>query len=283
VIAAPKADIDLRDVARALKAPIRFTGLVAPKPPAPAVRHAALRADVRQGWDAYLAARPHAKSYFKGKRRAARALERDCGPAVFRLPDEAPGLFEFVVARKRAQFRRTGRHDIFACGWTEAFLRRLWEVRTPSFGGRLAALYAGDQLVAAEYLLAGEAVHHLWFPVYDPRYARYGVGALLTVEMLRAAANDPKISSVDFGRAGEAYKLSVADEVGPVYEGEFAPAPAPLAMRAADAALRPLGELRERLRRRLEVIGACETTTVGRLAGAFTAFSDAAGRRAAAA
>lgn len=280
VIAAPDAAIDLADVARALKTPIRFSGLVASQAPTRAVRHSTVKADVSRGWDAYLAARPHAKSFFKGKRRAVRALERDCGPMTFRFQDDSPGLFEFVLAHKRAQFRRTGRHDIFACGWTEAFLRRLWETRTDTFGGRFVGLYAGDRRVAAEYLLAEGPVRHLWFPVYDPDYARYGVGALKTVETLRAAAADPDVATVDFGRAGEPYKLSFGDEADSVYEGEIAPAPPPLTARAAEVALRPLGETRERLRRRLEVIGACETTTVGLLAGAFAAFNHATSRRA---
>jgi CelD/BcsL family acetyltransferase involved in cellulose biosynthesis len=287
LIRAPGETVSLEAVVRLLGVcSYRFSGLVTEAPPSGGrcIAHAPVAADVSGGWDAYLAARPGARKFFKDKERALRAAERDLGPLEFRFEDAAPGALDFVVAHKREQYRRTARHDIFACGWTKALLRRLWEERTAEFGGRLATLRADGRLIAAQYDLQAGGVRHVWFTAYDAGLASYGPGALLMVQAMKAAAADPALSVMDFGREGEGFKRYFASPAGVVYEGSVeAEAWRRVSVRAgatlgAVPALMPLVAVGERMRRRFAIIEACETTAAGRLGGAADAFRHASRR-----
>jgi len=285
----PDAETDLVAVLRGLGASAyAFSGLRADRVPNGdrAFAHSCMVADVRGGANAYLAARPRTKRFFKDKERRARALAAELGPLDFRFEDETDA-FDFVLAQKRAQYARTGRHDIFACGWTERFLRRLWETRTPVFGGRFTTLRAGGRLVSAEYGLRGGAVRHLWFPAFDPALSRFGPGTTLMNAAIRAAADDPKLDAVDFGAADSAYKAMYAEPNGVMYEGAVrADALHQASARVADlaaAGVPALRAVRDRLRRRFAIIRACETTAAGFMGGALLAFRHAARRNEAAA
>ncbi len=287
LIAAPGADVDLREVIRLTGCDsYRFNGLVGPAPPKSGrcFAHAALKADVSAGLEAWLSARPSTRKFFKDKERARRAAERDLGALEFRMEDDAD-LLSFVIANKRDQYRRTARHDVFACGWTRDLLRRLWAERTAEFGGRLATLRAGGRLLAAELDLRAGPVRHIWFPTYDPDVARWGPGTLLMISLFKAAAEDPGLTELDFGSEGEAYKRHYADAAEPVYEGGLdLDGWRRVSCRAADAALAAapaltrVAEVRERMRRRFEIITACETRPAAWLGGAADAFVKA-GRR----
>lgn len=239
-----------------------------------AVRHA-MAADLSAGFDAYLAGRSAA--FLKDKRRRARALERDHGEVVFTFERPAPDLLAWLVVHKRAQIRRTHQHDIFACGWTQDLLHRLAERDDPDFGLRLAVLRAGGTIVAAELGLRSGARHHLWFPVYDPGFARYSPGALMTLETLRVAA-DQGVARVDFGPSEEAYKEDFADPAEAVLEGAIAVRPSLMThLKGAPGADR-IDEVGKRLARRLDRIAACEPGLIGQVKGG-ASFVTGLGRR----
>jgi CelD/BcsL family acetyltransferase involved in cellulose biosynthesis len=289
LVAPPGARIDLPWVIRLLGASTyRFGGLRTPgflPGGLQTFEHEAMAADVSGGLEAYLQARPKTRKFFKEKDRRLRALDAEVGPVEFRLEDDDPALFDFVLKHKRAQYERTGRHDIFGCGWTERFLRRLWEIRTPEFGARFASLRVSGQVAAAELGLRGGRVHHLWFPTYDPALQRYGPGTTLMIQTVRAAAEHPGLDTVDFGAGGECYKHAYAEPSGLVHAGAVHAASWRRAsLQVADAAFRAhpaltrVAHLRDRVDRRLQVIGACETTTRRWVAGAVEAFR-CAGRR----
>jgi CelD/BcsL family acetyltransferase involved in cellulose biosynthesis len=274
VVAAPGERIELPALLAGLGArAFRFTGLrtegVAGAERAAA--HPVMVADLAGGFDAWLERRQalHPR-FFKGKRRAGRAIERDLGPLRLEWSRDQPALLDYVVRLKRAQYRRTGRHDVFACGWTERLLRGLHEARESDFGLTFAALYAGETLVGAEVGLMSGTVHHLWLPVYDLEYARYGPGMQMTIESVRAAAA-AGLTRINFGRADADYKAYFAEPAGTVAEGVVRAQGASLAaagealLAAAPASLTAFGE---RLRRRADVIAACETTAWGRCAAA---------------
>ena len=287
VIAAPGERIDLAEVIRLTGAgAYRFNGLVGPHAPegGRAFAHASLRADVSAGLEAWLDARPQTRKFFKDKERARRAAERDLGPLEFRMEDDTPGLLPFVIAHKRDQYRRTARHDVFGCGWTGELLRRLWDQRTPEFGGRISTLRAGGRLIAAEYGLRAGPVRNIWFTVYDPDLSRWGPGTLLMINMLKGAANDETLNELDFGREGDAYKRYYADPGETVFEGTVAvDAWRKVSTQAADATLaappfKRVAEVRERMRRRFDIITACETNSSAWLGGAADALIHAARR-----
>lgn len=275
VISAPGVDIDLRYLLAALDGrAFRFSGLAGPV--APMEEGIAWRpimaADLSGGFDAWLQARQdeHPR-FFKGKRRNGRAIERDLGPLRLEWSRSGEGVLDYVIGLKRAQYRRTHRHDVFACGWTQKLLKRLDEAREDDFGLTFASLYAGDTLVGAEVGLMSGAVQHLWLPVYEREHARYGPGMLMTLEALRAASATG-IRRADFGVGDADYKTYLTSVAGHVAEGCIhLPGGLAAARSHVRRAAPQLSSLVSRARRRFDVVSACETTTLGWCAAAAVA------------
>jgi CelD/BcsL family acetyltransferase involved in cellulose biosynthesis len=275
LVAAPGASVSLASVLKAIGGrSLRFGGLVGPAPEGAAVRaRSAMAARLDGGFEAYLERRRalgHGGE-LKDKRRRARALARDHGPVAFTFGRDPGDGLDLVVRLKRAQWRRTAQHDVLASRWTRALLERLSAGEAPDFGARFAILRAGGRVVAAEIGLISADAYHLWFPVYDPDFARYSPGALMTLETLKAAA-EQGIRTVDFGPMDEGYKRVFADPAMTVWDGqvhtrgfmadcwrmvEQLSAPAP----ALD------GSWRSGLRR-LDRIKACEPTFGGQVGAA---------------
>lgn len=259
LIMRPGVTVALADVIRGVGAArFQFSGLtLGDGAAAIGMARRAMVADVSQGFDAYLAARRAAGhgGFLKDKRRRRAALERDHAPIDFAFGSDDPGALSVILRLKREQMRRAGQHDIFACGWTEALLRRLLEANDDDFGARIAVLRTGEDIAAAEIGLRSGDAYHLWFPVYDHAYARYSPGSLMTLDTIRAAA-DIGIRTVDFGAGGEGYKAAFADPGAVVLEGAVMTSP----WRSALYALPAMREPRARLERRLDRIAACEAT-----------------------
>ena len=217
----------------------------------------AMAADVSGGFAAYEAGR--SSGFLKDKRRRLRALERDHGAVRFTFDRPTPDMLDRIILGKRQQLRRTHQYDIFSCGWTGALLHRLAEVDDADFGLKLAVLRAGDVIVAAELGMTSGDHHHLWFPIYDTAYARYSPGSLMTLETLRAAA-EQGIARVDFGPGGEAYKRDFAEPAEPVFEGMIRARPPVVRLKGSPGMTK--------LSRRFDGIAACEPSLVGRVRGA---------------
>lgn len=253
VICAPDHAVSLTEVARALGADrFRFNSLVSEQSPAGAVARPAMISDLSGGYEAYLERRraQGGGGFLKDKRRRLSMLEREHGPARFEFSADQPGVLDLIVSMKRAQLRRTGHHDIFACGWTVRLLEALNQGNDADFGVRIASLSVGGRVIAAEAGLLSGKVHHLWFPVYDAAFARYSPGALMTLDTLRACAA-MGVTTVDFGAAGESYKSAFAQAGQTIYEGAA----------HASRGLTPnfLQKHMLKLDRRLDRIMACET------------------------
>lgn len=264
LIAPAGAGIDLPAVLRAMGVGrFQFGGLAGfdGPPPSRALRRHAMVADLSRGYGAYIEGRRKAGhgGFLKDKRRRDGALRRDY-EVRFEFREADPAALDAVIGLKRAQLRASGQHDIFACGWTEALLRRLADETTPDFGLRFAGLYADGRLIAAELGLRSGKAYHLWFPVYDQAFARYSPGSLMTLATLEAAAGQG-MTSVDFGPGGEAYKQAFADPGHEVLEGV-------LTTRASAAlaeTLNPAAAGGRQLSRRLDRIAACEPRLPGQL------------------
>lgn len=284
LIARPGAHIDLKAVLPRLKARrFRFGGLVPRHAPQGDVAcdvacdvRPAMIADLSQGFEAYLDQRRAAGQggFLKDKRRRMRKLAEEVGPLSFTLSADSTAL-EAVIREKRDQMRRTGQHDVFSTAWTRDLLRRLARESDPDFGLRVAVLRAGERVVAAEAGLLSGRAYHLWFPVYDPDFARYSPGALMTLETLRVLA-ERGVAQADFGPGAEDYKSAFADPRGQVLEGDILADPLAEAVRAMvrqTVARTPalhdrLSDLYRRLDRRLDRIAACEPGLNGQITAA---------------
>jgi CelD/BcsL family acetyltransferase involved in cellulose biosynthesis len=214
------------------------------------------------GFEAYAAGRRRRFArYFRDKERSARALLRDHGEADYDFDDRTAAAFDWLIARKREQYRESARPDVFACGWTVELLRALRSDRGEGVEGRLATLRVGGRVIAAEYSLRAGERDHLWIPAFDPAYRRYSPGALLTLSVMRAAA-EAGVRSIDFGADEELYKQYFADPAIVVFEGacptETSTRVAAFARNHAPGLGSTLARLARKAERRWYVITACE-------------------------
>jgi CelD/BcsL family acetyltransferase involved in cellulose biosynthesis len=230
-----------------------------------------------EGFDVWYAERRSVwGKYFKDKERARRSLEAELGPIRAERGLTDPALLDQLIQLKRDQYARTGRHDIFACGWTRDLLHALMAEPSGDFGASMAVLWAGDKLTAIEYSLYAGDRYHFWFPAYQPGLARCSPGILLTMDTMRLAC-EAGFRVFDFGFGGEGYKKYFCNATQSVREAVvLKPGVAALLSDAAVGLLNGAGggrgeRLRTSVRRRWAAIEACETTPANRLLGAVAA------------
>ena len=229
------------------------------------------------GYDGWYAERraTHGK-FFKDKERARRSMEAELGPMRVEEDLRDPALLDWLIDLKRDQYRRTGRHDIFACGWTADLLHALLREDGDGFGASIAALWAGDRLTAVEYSLHAGDQYHFWFPGYEPSLSRCSPGILLSLDTMRLAS-DRGYRTFDFGFEGEHYKKYFCNGFKLVREAVvLRPGLGATMSQAAVGALNLAGggrgeRLRTSVRRRWAAIEACETTPAARMKGAMQA------------
>ena len=225
------------------------------------------------GYDGWYAERraTHGK-FFKDKERARRSMEAELGALRVERGLRDPALLDWLIALKRDQYRRTGRHDIFACGWTAKLLHALLKEDGDGFGASMAGLWAGDRLTAIEYSLHAGDQYHFWFPGYDPAMARCSPGILLSMDTMRLSA-PLGYRTFDFGFEGEHYKKYFCNGAHIVREAMvLKPGIGAAVSEAAVGVLGGRGErLRTSVRRRWAAIEACETTPGNRFKGAVQA------------
>ena len=226
------------------------------------------------GW--YAGRRVTFGKFFKDKERARRSMEAELGPLRVEHGLRDAALLDWLIDLKRDQYRRTGRHDIFACGWTADLLHALLKEEGEGLGASLAALWAGDRLTAVEYSLHAGDQYHFWFPGYEPSLARCSPGILLSLDTMRLASAHG-YRTFDFGFEGEHYKKYFCNGFKVVREAVvLKPGLGATLSQAAVGALNLAGsgrgeQLRTSVRRRWAAIEACETTPTARMQGAMLA------------
>ncbi|WP_292020072.1 MULTISPECIES: GNAT family N-acetyltransferase [unclassified Brevundimonas] len=272
VIAPVGETIALEDVARLLKArSLNVPGWIGAGE-AGQTRQTVQAAMPEEGYDAWYAERRATfGKYFKDKERARRSLEAELGPIRVERCLRDPALLDQLIDLKAAQYRRSGLHDIFGCGWTRDLLHALMTERRADFGASMAAMHAGDKLVAVEFSLHAGRHYHFWFPVYEPGLARCSPGILLSMDTMRLASAEG-FRVFDFGFEGEPYKKYFVNARQTVREAVvLKPGLSQALGDMAVGALAQVGErgekVRTSLRRRWATIEACEPTSAGRLKG----------------
>lgn len=222
--------------------------------------------------------------YFKDKERAWRSLEAGFGEINVDTGLRDPDLLARLLALKRAQYERSGLHDVFACGWTVDLLQALMASPYPDFGGQICALKAGGKIYALEYSLAGGTCYHFWFPAYYAEASRVSPGIILSMETIRQMS-ERGFTDFDYGTGSDGYKRYFCDTVQMVGECRIRrPGLRQLSKVTARYALTVAGSersrrLRDRIRRRWNVIEACEVTMAGRANGIIKATQTALKKR----
>ncbi|WP_291841848.1 GNAT family N-acetyltransferase [Maricaulis sp.] len=231
-------------------------------------------ADLGQDGTAFLEARRALhKDHFKKTARRQRAAIRDFGEVRVTLGDPDGQAFAALSTWKQAQYRDTGKLNVFGVDWVQEVLRDLRQREGDEFSGLTAALWFGDRLAAVEFGLVAGDIYHSWFPAYDPELARYSPGLLL-LHGLFEQAPERGLNRVDLGRGGDHYKKHYASHSVPLADGRvLAPGMAALGIRSWELAEQALalvpgrvGELPGRLRRRWSQVSAFQPRLGSRLA-----------------
>ena len=278
VIARPGEAPDLETVARLLDAPCLRVGAWVGDTSQAETRETLMVSMPEEGFEPWYAERRQTwGKYFKDKERARRSLATELGEVRVERNLRDPALLDELIALKRDQYRRTGRHDIFECGWTVDLLHALLKADgEDDFGASMAAMWAGGKLTAVEYSLHAGGRYHFWFPVYEPSLARCSPGILLSMDTMRLAS-EQGYRVFDFGFGGEGYKKYFCNVMQTV--GEAVVLRRGLGASVSNAAVGLLNtagkargdRLRTSVRRRWAAIEACETTPMNRFRGAVAA------------
>ena len=202
--------------------------------------------------------------FFKNIGRCQRNVEKDFGGLAFTWERVTPKLLDWVLEIKRDQYRKTGMHDVFCCGWTRQLLENLAAYGDEGYGLRAGVFRHEGNIVAAEICLMSAEDVHLWFPAYDPDYYRYSLGILLAVAIIKNLSAEG-IKRFDFGTGGEDYKAPLTVECGVCLDGDYNPSPQwasaciDIAAKAIPVAEARVAAMRLSLKRRVKLIRATET------------------------
>jgi CelD/BcsL family acetyltransferase involved in cellulose biosynthesis len=169
--------------------------------------------DLSDGPDAYFAGLlARNKDFVRDTERRLRKTQKDYGPLSMRdegpvTPDAIAGL----VALKRQQYQRTQVADAFAEPTTLRIIDALRDSPTADCELVLAALHAGDAMLAAHLGLQHNGVLSWWFPVYDPAAQGVSPGRLLLWRMIQRA-QESGTRLIDYGAGDAQYKRQFSTE-----------------------------------------------------------------------
>jgi CelD/BcsL family acetyltransferase involved in cellulose biosynthesis len=185
-------------------------------------------------------------------------LEAEYGPITLTAPDHDPEAFESLQRWKRAQFNRSGLHDVLRPDWSRTLMGAAFARRAPPLRGFLATLRAGGRLVAGRFGVEAGGVFHPWLAAYDLEFAAFGPGHLLLAAIMEAGPDLP-LTLYELGPGMEREKRSRANVESMLFSGE-------LRTDSGRTRLPANGKLL-RLGRRLDQIATVELTLSGRAFG----------------
>ncbi|MFV0309493.1 MAG: GNAT family N-acetyltransferase [Desertimonas sp.] len=195
------------------------------------------------------------RRFHRGLDGQQRQLARRRGTVTFTIDDHDDEAWDALARWKSAQYRRTGKRDLFGEPWVAATFARLRAATIAAPTGPVAmarpvvsTLRAGDRPVAVHLGLITAGCWHYWLPAYDPGARFASPGMLLLREMCRSA---PSLGAelIDLGRGMQPYKMQLANDRVILIDGAVPSSRAGararraigLARRTARAATRRLG------------------------------------------
>ena len=175
--------------------------------------------DLSNGFDAYIERRrrhvaKHIAKIFSRRRK----LEQEIGPV--RLERHTPDreLLQRMIEWKSAQYRQSRLFDVFSLDWTKQLLELLLDHSTGELETVLSVLFVADEPAAISLGLQSGRTFHGWFTSYDRRFATFGPGILLMLELARALA-ETGTHRLELGAGKESYKKRLASAAVPVAKG----------------------------------------------------------------
>jgi CelD/BcsL family acetyltransferase involved in cellulose biosynthesis len=209
VIHAPEAEWDPQELLRGCRISAwRFDNLVANQQPF-AAYHSVIMAspliDLSDGFEAYYEkVRVKSPRFCKELARRARKLEREFGELRVVADSRDTDVLRTLLAWKSERYRQTNHVDRFAQPWLVELLDTLLATRSTQLNGLLSALYAGDQLVAAQFGLRNETLLIGWFTGYETSLGKYSPG-LIHIKGLAEEMAAAGIRTIDMGGGAKNY------------------------------------------------------------------------------
>ena len=209
VIHAPGAEWDPRELLRGCRISAwRFDNLIADQQPF-IPYHSAIVAspliDLSDGFEAYYAkVRVKSPRFCKELARRARKLERELGEVRVIVGSRDTNVLRTLMAWKSEQYRQTNHVDRFEQPWLVELLDVLLATRSAQLNGLLSVLYAGDQLIAAQFGLRTETLLVGWLTGYETSLGKYSPG-LLHIKGLAEEMAAAGIRTIDMGAGAKNY------------------------------------------------------------------------------
>lgn len=175
--------------------------------------------DLTDGFDAYYSKlQVKAPRFCKELARKTRKLGREVGELRVVVDSRDSNLLRTLVDWKSDQYRRTGCSDSFEQPWVVDLLEALLATGSSHASGLLSVLYAGDQLVAAQFGLRTGSLLVGWYTGYDTRFGKYSPGLIHLMQMTEqlAAAG---IGTISMGKGAIRYTKNLKSRDTFVAEG----------------------------------------------------------------
>lgn len=211
-------------------------------------------------------------SRFKQYRRKERKIEREVGPLTMTIGDPDRQAFEDLFAWKRAQYARSGLHDVLSPNWVQSMMDDLFWQRFGSLQGCMVTLRAGGRPIAADFGPREGAAFHPWISAYHPELAPYSPGMLLLVRAIEAMPQFG-LDTYDLGPSPETYKPYFASEVRQVSSGAVGENASRVRGFVNAIPNDRVRSLAERAMRRMDQVASVELTAWGRARGVVRAMS----------
>ena len=174
-------------------------------------------ADLTGGYEVYLRRLAERSESLKSVRKHERRLGRAHGEVRFEWDTASEDAFAALLAWKSAQYRRSGRPDMFARPWVAQLVRDLVAVKGERFSGVLSVLRVDGEPVAAHAGIRTDRVLSLWFPAFDVRFEKFSPGMILHTALIEEAAARG-IEQVDFGKGRYQHKERLSTGELDIYE-----------------------------------------------------------------
>jgi CelD/BcsL family acetyltransferase involved in cellulose biosynthesis len=209
VIHAPGVEWDPRELLRGCRISAwRFDNLIADQQPFIAYHSdivASPLIDLSDGFEAYYEkVRVKSPRFCKELARRSRKLNRELGELRVVTDSRDTSVLRTLMAWKSGQYRQTSHVDRFEQSWLVELLDTLLATRSTQLNGMVSALYAGDQLVAAQFGLRTETLLVGWFTGYETSLGRYSPG-LIHIKGLAEEMAAAGIRTIDMGAGAKNY------------------------------------------------------------------------------
>jgi len=147
----------------------------------------------------------------------------------------AQAELERLIAAKRKQYFQSNAADALSSAWSRNLLKMLLTTRSTDFEAIMSTIHCGDDWIASHFGLRYRDVLHIWFPVYNEEFRRFGPGHILLFKIL-AHGSSIGIKVFDFGMGVSSYKKKYAGTEYLVAKGSLRKAgPIALAHRVAQS------------------------------------------------